>query len=1258
MRYVNISIGTSDSYLMNRAVADVIGMGYDVDYRNFDGPELDEDPLLLAEALGIIAKADFVTIKVHGDTSYCKKFDRIEETLTTYRVCAHLVCTDRPVTEKYRPLFLGSDPDYDLVMAYSVLGGEGNFRGIVEWALNRFGGHEIPLPEPEHPLTEGIYMPGSDDHSIPDFIGGLDRSKVAIGIFFHQKQWTNGNTDHIDGLIRAVQELGASPVPLFFNTQEDKIDRSKGIKRLLDEDLTRDGEPVLDCIINTMSFSQTLIATPGAGEQVSEDNFYMKYGVPVLQAMILSSSKETWADGLEGLSPSEVAYSVAHPEFDGQIITVPCSSTETGPDNSRCCRSISDRALRIADMAIMWGRLRRKANRDRKVAILLYQYPAKSADMGGASGLDTFASVVNVLRSMRERGYDVGDHIPEDSEELVGILQAGLTNDTQWLSDGEVRKRSVDLIPPEQYDVWYRELSEKARDAIDRDWGKPPGDVYTSGKDIIVPGTVFGNILVGFQPDRSRNLQADYHDPNVVHPHQYYAYYKWLRHDFGADAVIHVGTHGTLEWLPGKAVALGEDCCPDYILASLPDIYPYIIGNPGEGTQAKRRSAAVIVDHMIPSMARSGSYDDILELEGVLQNYMAARTQMQTENQALILGKIREVLGRMGMFDDARLSPDCTDEELDGAVDRIYDYVIDIKENLIKDGLHILGDVPEGKRLQENVYSMVRVDNGEVPSLRRAIAESLGYDILDIQNNPSQTDGRTGLLKGQVLEDVETRTESLIESFDAAGFHEEDCLRLAEGYHSGDVDSAVSFICGSIHPNLMRMGDEISSVMDALEGKYIEPGPSGCPTRGRAQILPTGRNFYSLDPDSVPWHSSWEIGRHMADQMIQRYVDEHGAYPRNIGIVMWATDTMKTGGDDTAYVLWLLGIRPVWTGYAGRVKDLEVIPVSELGRPRIDVTLRISGLFRDTFPNLVRMIDRAVQKVMGLDESEEENYILANLRRDIVLAIEEGIPEDRAREDAAFRIFGDAPGTYGAGSNILVSTSDWQDRGELGLIYRNYGEYAYGVGRYGDKRADAFRHRLMSMDVTVKNSVSREYDMFDNDDVYTYLGGLNAAVMSVKGEMPESMIGFSADTSNLKTRTIDEEGRYIFRSKINNPKWVEGLKPHGFKGAQEISKMTEYVFGWDATSDIIEGWEYKSIAENFLFDRENAEWFRDANPYAMMEVVSRLLEAIGRGMWDADEDMKRRLQDLYEDLEGDLEGLNDSRAGLIPQHDYNRGTVT
>jgi len=1242
VRYVNISIGTNDSFLTNKAVQEVCAAGYDIEYRNYDSADLDEDPLCLAEAVEFISGADFVTIKVHGDTSYCKKFDKLQGAIELHHVCMHLSCTDDCVTEAFRKHFIGTDEEYDLVMRYTVLGGDKNYASLMMWALRRFDGQDVEVPDPIRPITEGIYYPGLEDTSFSEYVRNLDPSKPNIGIFFYQKQWINSNIDNIDCLIRAVEELGGNPVAMFFNTYDNKVDGSKGIKRLLEEELTIDGKPVLDAAINTMSFSQTLIATPGVGDQVCEDNFYLRYGVPIIQAMTLTATEEHWRSHLEGLNPAEVAYDVVHPEFDGQIIGVPSASTESSSKGVYYYKGIKDRAYRLADMAIMWAKLRHIQNKDRKVAILLYQYPPKNADAGGAAGLDTFGSVVNILRRMKEDGYDVGNHIPEDSRELVEIMLNGLTNDTEWISKEEVEKRSLDLITPDKYDGWYQELSETVQEHIEKDWGKPTGEFYTVGKDIIVPGTIFGNILVGFQPDRGRDIQANYHDPNVLHPHQYYAYYKWLRNDFGANAVIHVGTHGTLEWLPGKSVALSGDCCPDYIQTSLPDIYPYVIGNPGEGVQAKRRAAAVIIDHMIPTMTRAGGYDDILELEGILQNFMAAKTQQQDQNLPLIRSKLREVLARMDMYNDLRLEPDCSDGELDDKFDDLYDYVVDIKENLIKDGLHILGDVSQGRRMEEDVYSLVRVDNGEIPSLRKAIASAKGYDILDIQNHASEIDERTGLMKGQILEDVETTMETMISEMMGFGFDKQRCMSLADGYGSPeDMMKVISFICDELHPNLLKMGKEVDSVMEALQGRFIEPGPSGCPTRGRAQILPTGRNFYSIDPDAVPWHSSWEIGKRMADQMLERFVDEHGSYPKNIGIVMWATDTMKTGGDDTAYVLWLMGIRPVWTGYAGRVKDLEVIPVSELGRPRIDVTLRISGLFRDTFPNLVRMIDRAVRMAMELDETEEENYLLANLRKDIVTSIEEGMPEDQAREDAMIRIFGDAPGSYGSGTNILIRTSDWKDPSELGKIYRDYGEYAYGIGRYGERKSDAFRHRLMSMDVTVKNSVSREYDMFDNDDVYTDLGGFNAAVKSVKGELPMSVIGFSADTSNIKTKTIDEEGRYIFRSKINNPKWFEGLKPHGFKGAQEISKMAEYVFGWDATSDIIEGWEYKSIADNFLFNKENAEWFRDANPYAMMEVTSRLLEAIYRKMWDADDETRERLLQLYEDLEGELEEIND-----------------
>ncbi|MGN1044709.1 MAG: cobaltochelatase subunit CobN [Candidatus Methanomethylophilaceae archaeon] len=1238
MRLVHISVGTRDSHMMDRAAAEMLPFG--VEHICYDASELDSDPMLLNGMLDTVSSADLVTLKVHGDTSYFKRFDRLEKVLSDRGVSALLACTDASVTERYRCLFRGSDDEHALGILFMECGGDDNLVSLMKLML-RMGGADIDVPDPVYPPAQGIYRPGLEDIDIDRYVDSLDLSKPTVGIFFYQKQWVTGNMRHIDALIREVEVLGANAVPLFLYTSETRVPGARGTAAILRESLVRDGRPVLDSIIETMSFSQTLIADPGVGEQVSDDNFFLDYGVPVIQSMSCCRPADVWRDDINGLTASEIAYDIAHPEFDGQIISVACGSTERGPDGSFSIHPLDDRPRRVADTAVGWARLGHVPRGERRVAVLLYMYPPKTANAGGASGLDTFASVVDLLHRMRDDGYHLGDRIPETPKELVDLLLDGLTNDTEWMSDTAVRRSACDLIGPETYDAWYSKLSDGARARLEEGWGPPPGDICTVGGNITVPGIMFGNVFVGFQPDRGRNAQSDCHDPTTVMPHQYYAFYQWLRYVFGADALIHVGTHGTLEWLPGKSTALSSDCCPDYVLDSIPDIYPYIIGNPGEGIQAKRRAAAVIVDHMIPAMTRSGGYDGLDELEAAVQNYMGAVTQLQDDKRALIRERLREVVARMDMYDDLKLSPDCSDEEFDGRIDDLYDYVVDVKANLIKDGLHILGRVPEGRRLEETVYSMTRLDNGDVPSLLGSVTAAFGYTVPELRDRASETDPSSGRLKGQLLDEAEDMTSSLISDMAALSFDRDGCIGLVHRLFpedDGRMEASVSFICDTLYPSICGTGREIDSIMDALDGRYVEPGPSGCPTRGRAQLLPTGRNFYSLDPDSIPWHSSWEIGRRMADQMLERYLEEHGVYPRSIGMVIWATDTMKTGGDDVAYILWLMGLRPVWTGYGGRVKDLEVIPVSELGRPRMDITLRISGLFRDTFPNLVEMFDRAVKRISDLDESDEDNMMRANVRRETAAAIAEGIPEDRARDEATMRIFGDAPGTYGSGTNVAIRTSGWKDVSDLGAIYRSYGEYAYGGGRKGRRSPEAFRRRLEAMDVTVKNSVSHEYDMFDNDDVYNDLGGLNAAVRSVSGRMPMSVIGSSADTSAPKLRTVDEEGRYIFRSKILNPKWVDGLKCHGFKGAEEISNMAEYVFAWSATSDIVDPWMFRSIAETFLLDGENSEWLRDANPYAMYETASWLLEAIGRGMWDADDDIRRRLGELYMELEGEFEG--------------------
>lgn len=1241
MKFVHISVGTKDSHMMDTAVRAVRSEGIRVDFSCYSSSDLDADPVELSEMLRNAASADIVTLKVHGDTSYFKRFDRLEKVIADYGICTLLDCTEDDVTDSYRRFFTGTDAEHADCILRLELGGDVNYRSLLLWAAKHFDGLDIDVPDPVHPPAQGIYRPGSGCIEIDGYVDSLDLSKPTVGIFFYQRQWVAGNTRHVDALISELESLGANAVPVFMYASQTRVPGARGAAAIMRESLTRGGRPVLDAIIELMSFSQVLVANPGCGEQVSDDNYFLDYGVPVIHSMVGCRTAEDWREDINGLTASEIAYDIAHPEFDGQIISVACGSTQRDEDGSFIAEPLEDRPRRVAETAVNWARLRHKSNEARKVAILLYMYPPKTANAGGASGLDTFRSVVALLSRMRDEGYDVGDRIPETSSELTDMLLAGLTNDSDWISDETIRSRSLDMIGKGQYEGWYSELSEAARLRIEDGWGKPPGDVHVVDCEIAVPGIMFGNVMVGFQPDRGRDRQSDYHDPDCVMPHQYLAFYRWLKDDFGADAVIHVGTHGTLEWLPGKSVAMSSDCCPDYVLDSIPDIYPYIIGNPGEGIQAKRRASAVIVDHMIPSMTRSGGYDEIDELEGILQNYMGAETQLQEDKRGLIRAKLRERVSDLELYNDIRLSPDCTDDEFDSRIDDLYDYVVDVKENLIKDGLHVLGDVPEGRRLEEMVYSLTRIDNGDVPSLRGAVAGHMGYSVPVLRQAASETDPVSGMLNGRILESIEERTEGLISSMAAEYFDRDRCMAVLSdmfpGYGS-DMEASVGFVCDVLYPSICAMGKEIDSIIGALEGSYVEPGPSGCPTRGRAQILPTGRNFYSLDPDSIPWHSSWEVGRRMADQMIERFREEHGSYPRNVGMVVWATDTMKTGGDDIAYILWLMGLRPVWTGYAGRVRDLEVIPVSELGRPRVDVTLRISGLFRDTFPNIVEMIDRGVRMISGLDESDEDNALRANMRADLVRLISEGIPEDQAREEASIRIFGDAPGTYGSGTNIIIRTSDWDDVSDIGRIYRSYGEFAYGGGRKGKRSSEAFRRRLGALEVTVKNSASREYDMLDNDDVYNDLGGMNAAVRSVSGRMPMSVIGCSADSGDLRLRTVDEEGRYIFRSKVLNPKWVEGLKQHGFRGAEEISNLAEYVFAWDATSDAVDPWMYQSIADRFLLDGDNSEWLRDANRYAMYETVSWLLEAVGRGMWEPDDDTKSKLEELYIGLEGDLEG--------------------
>ena len=1238
-----LGIGAHGGFILSTPAECLRKEGYDITLYSADSSVLDDEMEELYDFLERVSSCDFIFIHAHGDVTFFRHWSNLVKTLKKNDIPA-IVCGVEPdVALQYRDLFLQGQEEYERVYKLETIGGDENHISSLKWALRTFDGIDIEVPDAIIPPAQGVYVPGKGAFDLRDGLKDIGISgRPVVGIFFVNVFYLKHNTAAIDVLWNKVQEIGAEPVAIFLKTYEDEMSGSIGAARVIDEYLTRDGKPIIDALINTTGFSMTLVAKPGTGEQISDDNFFERLDVPVIQAINLYGTTKDWEKSPFGLNASEIAMNVIDPEYDGQIDSVPFCSTERTDIGDYKQAAIEERCSAIAEMAYRWAKLRHIPNKDKRIAILIYMYPPRQDLAGGGYGLDTLQSVSDMIHWLKDEGYTL-DWIPENGKELVTRLLDGVTNDDDWSSDEHLREASIDTVSMEQYERWFHDIAESAQKRYNEAWGEAPGDMHVLDGEFLLPGITNGNVFIGFQPDRGKCTTEAIHDAWTAPPHQYLAFYRWLKDVWGTDAVIHIGTHGTLEWLPGKSVGLSDECDPDIILGRIPNINPYIIDNPGVGMQSKRRQYAVITTHMTPALMRSGGYDEMNELEAVLQTYLKAKEYMQTDKLPSIMEKIIELCVKLNMTSDLNLSADCSTEEMDSNIDRLYDYILEIKDALIKDGLHILGEIPNGERMDEMIYSLVRYPNGNVPSLREAIGRVHGYEVEDLLKDPSGI-LPDGTLNGEMIDIIDSEMFDLIRCSHQNDFDIAKTMDIAHDRFSGgfpDLDEAVGFMCGFLIDAIKRMGDELRNVMRALNGEYVPPGPSGSPERGRAHILPTGRNFYSIDPDSIPWNTSWNIGSEMAEQMVQRYIDENGSYPRTVGMVLWATDTMKTGGDDVAYILKLMGLRPVWAEYGGRVKGLEIIPLEELKRPRIDVTLRISGLFRDTFPNISAMIDNGVQMIADLDEDDDENYLAANVRRDIVESIAEGVPADEAKRMATYRIFGDAPGMYGCGVSDLIQVGTWKTVDDLGDCYVDHGCFTYGKGLNGEANPKMFRKRLKIMDVTVKNHNSRAVDMLDMDDDFDNLGGMNAAVRSIRGEKPTSFMGDSSDPQFLKLRTAEEECRFIFRSKIDNPKWLNGLKQHGFAGAKELSKLFDYTMGWSGTSDIIENWMYDDLANRFVLDNDTREWIKDENPYAMMAMLARLQEAMERGFWEPDDDMKEKLKDIYLEFEERIEEITD-----------------
>ena len=856
---------------------------------------------------------------------------------------------------------------------------------------------------------------------------------------------------------------------------------------------------------------------------------------------------------------------------------------------------------------------------------------------------------------MKNAGYHVTD-IPADGDELVHRIIERCSNDTDTLTEEQLRL-AAGHVSAKQYREWFGSFPKQVQDELTEAWGEPPGQVYRTGDDLAIAGIDLGNVFVGLQPPRGfgENPIAIYHSPDLAPTHHYVAYYRWVRDVFKADAMVHVGKHGTMEWLPGKGIGLSNACYPEVTLEDVPLFYPFIINNPGEGAQAKRRAHATIIDHLIPPMTTADSYGDIARLEQLMDEHYQCQT-LDPAKLPLLEGQIWDMVRQADL--DRDLGVDEQPEDFGEFILHIDGYLCELKDAQIKDGLHTLGEVPKDEQMIGLLSSLTRLDTGGIPSLRRSLAEAMGLDYTSLLDEPALpavdpvptplNDGEDSPIRtqGDLLERLEGLSRSAYSLMDASSFKSEGVAGTVEqllGAKDAQTNAVLNYVADTLHPALLRTTDEIDNLLRGLNGQFVPAGPSGAPTRGMSNILPTGRNFYSVDPKTIPSPTAWEMGVGLADALLAVYMEEEAAYPEMVGLVIWGTSAMRTHGDDIAQVFSLMGVKPVWQQESRRITGLEVIPLAELGRPRIDVTVRISGFFRDAFPNLIDLIDQAVQLVASLDESPEENMIVKHLMEDRARELADqqsaGLSTtDLGSSPSLYRIFGSKPGTYGAGILAAIDERNWESVQDLAEVYTAWGGYAYTRQDFGVHARDQFRRRFGQIVVAAKNQDNREHDIFDSDDYMQYHGGMIATVRALTGKNPQQFFGDSSDPTRARVRKLEDEARRVFRTRVVNPKWIDSMKRHGYKGAFELSATVDYMFGYDATAQVIEDWMYENVTESYVLDPETQEFFQQSNPWALRDIVERLLEAIERGMWEnPPPDMKEKLQKMFLDLEADLE---------------------
>jgi len=1220
---------------------------------------------------GELARARVIVLRVHGPLSCVPGFDRLRALCLERGQSLVLISGTGELSPEFSQTVHVPADVMETAASYLALGGVNNFVELFRFLSDRLmltgHGYAAPSPMPEH----GIYLPDLDLADIEEWERRANPLKPTVAVLFYRAHRMSGNTAFIDAVAQALQARDLNALCIFTSSLKSKEGGKPAAFQWI--------EGRADVLISTLSFALGEINAGDvtkAGEGVTS---LEKLNIPVIQAIASGMSLGAWEGSRRGLNALDTAVNVAIPEFDGRIISVPISFKERGASGAGSLYlAHEERIERVAGIAARLAKLRRTSNSARRVAFVLTNSAAKASQVGGAVGLDSPASLLTTLHAMRGRRYSINT-LPETADELMQLLLEHGTYDDRYPLD----PAHVERFSRSEYRKHFLAFPQTARRRMEDFWGepqehglsappaKPKTDKKLSGtlagkialvksepwgdeQDYHFAALNFGNTLIALQPPRGYGIDPDaiYHTPDLPPTHHYAAFYRWLgtpqsQGGWGADAIVHMGKHGTLEWLPGKGVGLSGECFPDLLLGDLPLIYPFIINDPGEGSQSKRRAHAVIIDHLTPPMTTAETYGLLAELNQLVNEYYAVE-KLDPSKLPYLQQQIWDLVMKANLHSDldfkTMLSRDHGDHkhewddeltpegvpttlaEMSGndvahLIEDLDGYLCELGMAQIRDGLHILGQMPP---MAEMLRSLTRLSNAGFPSQQMSLAAAFGFDLARLLEKPGERLHNEGTLLGQpthtyadVLEILDRATLDLYTMLENLGFRTEvisDVQRAVLGLESDEIAKVLAFACEELVPKLEQTGDEIEHLLDALEGKYVPAGPAGAPTRGMAHILPTGRNFYAVDPRALPSQAAWRVGQNLAREAVERFHKEEGTYPEMMGLSVWGTSQMRTHGDDVAEALALLGVEPIWNAQSRRLENVGIIPLEQLGRPRIDVTLRISGFFRDAFPHLIDFFDQAVSLVMELDEPVELNFPRKHYLAD--LEKRKDLPTDEAEAQARYRMFGAKPGAYGAGILPLIETGNWKSDQDFARAFLEWGGYAYGEGAAGVDAKSVFAARLQSIQVALHNQDNREHDIFDSDDYLQFHGGMVASIRALTGVQPKAYFGDSSRPDAVQVRDLREEALRVYRSRVINPKWMDSIKRHGYKGGLELAATVDYIFGFDATAQIAPDFIYEGLAEHYALSQEIRDFLGASNPWALNAIADRLLEAAKRELWE------------------------------------------